>query len=93
VFFDSPERPLTAARFRQRAAKHGVALSRKTRMLYRGKHVFINGESFAVSATDKAALSALANTRRLDGNEVEAASQDVMEALHTWYEDGWLTLP
>jgi 50S ribosomal protein L16 3-hydroxylase len=92
VFFDSPAGTLTPARFRQRAARHGVALSRKTRMLYRGKHVFINGESFAVSAADKAALSMLADQRRLEGNDVEHVSQDVMEALHTWYEDGWLTL-
>lgn len=92
VFFDAPARPLTLARFAQKAAKSGVALSRKTRMLYRGKHVFINGESFAVNAADKAALSALADRRRLEGSEAGLASQDVMEALHTWYEDGWLTL-
>ncbi|MEN3365008.1 MAG: ribosomal protein 3-hydroxylase [Burkholderiales bacterium] len=92
VFFDAPARPLTLARFAQKAAKNGVALSRKTRMLYRGKHVFINGESFAVNAADKAALSALADKRRLEGSEAGLVSQDVMEALHIWYEDGWLVL-
>jgi hypothetical protein len=36
--------------------KKGVVLSRKTLMLYRGKNVFINGESFGVGKADKAAL-------------------------------------
>jgi hypothetical protein len=36
-------------------------------MLYRGKHVFINGESFGVGKADKATLELLANHRRLDG--------------------------
>jgi 50S ribosomal protein L16 3-hydroxylase len=92
TFFDAPARPLSAAPFAKKAVKSGVSLSRKTQMLYRGRHVFINGESFGVSAADKIALSLLANRRRLEGSEVAGASQDVMEALHTWYEDGWLQL-
>ncbi|GGX85773.1 cupin domain-containing protein [Massilia dura] len=92
VFFVGPEKPLTAARFAQTAAKRGVRLSRKTQMLYRGKHVFINGESFAIGRADKAALEALANDRVLDGAAVAAASGDVMDALFAWYTDGWLEL-
>jgi 50S ribosomal protein L16 3-hydroxylase len=92
TFFDAPARPLSAAPFVKKAVKSGVSLSRKTQMLYRGRHVFINGESFGVNAADKAALSLLANQRRLEGSAVAGASQDVMEAFHTWYEDGWLQL-
>ncbi len=92
VYFDAPARTQTLARFTQAASKRGVILSRKTQMLYRGKHVFINGESFAVSASDKAALSMLANTRRLEGSAVAGASNDVLEALYTWHQDGWLDL-
>lgn len=92
VFFDPPLRPLTPARFAQAAAKRGVALSRKTRMLYRGKHVFINGESFIAMREDKAILATLADARRLDGTTVQLASIDVLETLHTWYKDGWLQL-
>jgi 50S ribosomal protein L16 3-hydroxylase len=92
VFFEPPARPLNPARFIQTAAKRGVALSRKTRMLYRGKHVFINGESFAAGRLDKGALCCLADTRRLEGRAIEDATQDVLEALHTWYLDGWLIL-
>jgi 50S ribosomal protein L16 3-hydroxylase len=61
-------------------------------MLYKGKHVFINGESFAVSKDDKILLNKLANQRFLDGDELSSASADVMEAFCLWYEDGWLEL-
>lgn len=91
VFFNRPSRPMTLERFAQSAAKRGVALSRKTRMLYRGKHVFINGESFAAGRADKASLITLADERRLDAEAFGQVSQDVLEALHTWYLDGWVT--
>jgi 50S ribosomal protein L16 3-hydroxylase len=74
------------------AAKRGLKLSLKTLMLYRGKHVFINGESFAVGRADKVVLDVLANERRIDGALLEQASDDVLEALYTWYQDGWIEL-
>lgn len=92
VFFDPPARPMTLIRFTQSAFKRGVALSPKTRMLYRGKHIFINGESFAAGRADKSSLTTLADARRLDGAQVSQASQDVLDALHAWYADGWLSL-
>ncbi len=92
VVFESPARPLSAARFAQAAARRGIVLSRKTQMLYRGSHVFVNGESFAVEAGDRPLLAALADRRELDGPALAQASDDVREALHVWYEDGWLLL-
>lgn len=92
VFFDRPARPMSLEKFRQAAQKRGVALSRKTRMLYRGKHLFINGEAFAMHREDKPTLVQLADSRRLDGQGIAAATGDVMDALHTWYQDGWLNL-
>jgi 50S ribosomal protein L16 3-hydroxylase len=92
VFFTGPAKPLTVGRFAEALAKRGVALSLKTQMLYRGKHVFINGESFAVGRADKAVLDTLANTRRLEPAALAGASDDVMEALYTWYQDGWIEL-
>ena len=58
----------------------------------RGKHVFINGESFAVGRADKVVLDVLANERGLPGNLLDQASDDVLEALYTWYQDGWIEL-
>ena len=84
--------PQSVGKFQQSAEKKGVTLSRKTQMLYRGKNIFINGESFAMNKADKATLETLANTRGLDGTAVAAASEDVLEALFAWYTDGWLEL-
>jgi 50S ribosomal protein L16 3-hydroxylase len=92
VFFTGPAKPLTFGKFNESAARKGIILSRKTLMLYRGKNVFINGESFAVGRADKATLEALANERGLEGATVAAASDDVLEALYTWYQDGWIEL-
>lgn len=88
----TPARPLSAEKFIQAAIRRGIVLSRKTQMLYRGKHIFINGESFSAARADKAALDLLANSRALDGKEIAAASADVQEALHLWHQDGWLDL-
>jgi 50S ribosomal protein L16 3-hydroxylase len=61
-------------------------LSRKTQMLYRGKHVFINGESFASARQARwncwPTIAALKARNWLD---------DVL-ALYTWYQDGWIEL-
>lgn len=92
VFFTPLDKPLTVGRFTQTAAKLGIKLSSKTLMLYRGKHVFINGESFAVGRADKAVLDVLANERRIDGITLDKATDDVLEALYTWYQDGWVEL-
>jgi 50S ribosomal protein L16 3-hydroxylase len=92
VFFTSPEKPLSPKRFATSAQKNGIALTLKTQMLYKGKHVFINGESFAVSKEDKLILSKLANQRYLDGADLSSSTDDVLEAFCMWYEDGWLEL-
>ncbi len=92
VFFTGPAKPLTVGRFMESAGKKGIKLSSKTLMLYRGKNVFINGESFAVGRADKAVLDVLANERRIDGALLGSATDDVLEALYTWYQDGWVEL-
>jgi 50S ribosomal protein L16 3-hydroxylase len=92
VFFDPPEKPLSATAFAQRAIKHGLRLSRKTRMLYTGQFAFINGESFRIRRSDQRLLRQLANNRQLAGFEVREAGKDVGEAFYQWYIDGWLHL-
>ena len=92
VFFTGPAKPLTMGRFLMSAARRGVKLSLKTLMLYRGEHVFINGESFAVDGADKTVLDVLADTRMLPGTALAGASDDVNDALFAWYQDGWLEL-
>ncbi|BBB66661.1 hypothetical protein UNDYM_2408 [Undibacterium sp. YM2] len=92
VFFTGPEKPLAPKRFHQSALKNGLKLSRKSLMLYKGKHIFINGESFAVGKEDKICLSKLANQRELDGADLANISADAIETFCLWYEDGWLDI-
>jgi 50S ribosomal protein L16 3-hydroxylase len=92
VFFDPPLKEFSPAGFAQASAKNGIALSRKTQMLYRGRTIFINGESFDVSGEDKTLLTALANARSLDGETLQRASADLRESFYLWYQDGWLLL-
>jgi 50S ribosomal protein L16 3-hydroxylase len=92
VFFKPAARPLSLVRFLRSATRRGIRLSIKTRMLYRGRHIFINGESYAVSQNDKALLTEFANNRTLEGSRIATASDDVLESLYIWYQDGWITL-
>jgi 50S ribosomal protein L16 3-hydroxylase len=92
VFFSGPARKQTPASFRKAAIRRGIRLDSKTRMLYRGSKVFINGESFAVSRPDGALLKPLADQRWLDGAAISGASDDLAEALHAWHASGWLEL-
>ena len=90
VFFDLPDKPLSLAKFMQAATKKALVLSRKTQMLYRNKLVFINGESFAMDVADQSMLRQFADRRRMDSGSIRQTSQDVAEALHDWYRQGWL---
>jgi 50S ribosomal protein L16 3-hydroxylase len=67
-------------------------LDRRTRMLYRGKQLFINGEVAAVDA--EAGLKILADARELAGSNPAAKkfSQDAVEALADWLDAGWIHL-
>lgn len=90
TFFKPPQRALNAERFAQAAAKNGLRLSARTRMLYAGRRIFINGESFDTAPADRKTLRLLADRRALEAGDYAAASADVREALHAWYGHGWL---
>jgi len=88
VFFDAPERPPGFAAFARHAQKHGVRLDLKSRMLFRGRRFFINGEGFSPAADEAAALKALADRRRL----APPLPVSLLPRLHRWLRDGWLQL-
>ncbi len=90
VWFEPP-RPQPQSRFIAMVDKRGLRLHRKTRMLYRSKFVFINGESFQPSGTDRRVLQVLADQRQLPAGTASHASTDLQESLHQWYLDGWIT--
>ena len=69
-----------------------LVLDRRTRMLYRGRQLFINGECAPVPAS--AALRRLADTRSLDlhgsaAGRMDAATRD---CLQEWLDAGWISV-
>lgn len=67
----------------------GVALDRRTRMLYDAHHLFINGESYRAAGRDAALMRRLADARRLQAHELARASKEALELLASWCEAGW----
>ena len=80
VFFD-----LTAAT----ATRAGVALDRRTRMLYDDGHVYVNGESYRAGGRDAALMRVLADERRLGPEQVARLSAEAASLLCRWLTDGW----
>ncbi|MFG6431021.1 JmjC domain-containing protein [Roseateles sp. LYH14W] len=68
----------------------GVALDRRSRMLYDAAHVFLNGESFRAGGRDAALMHRLADERLLAAADVARLSAGARELLDQWTEDGWL---
>jgi len=89
VVFDRPQRPLANRAFAARAQRQGVELDRRTRLLYRGTTIGINGQFLRVSAKSRVALQKLANRRHLPPI---ALADDLVQLLHDWYRSGWLHL-
>jgi len=67
----------------------GIALDRRSRMLYDGKHVFLNGESWRASGADARLMRKLADERRLQSADLARASQAALGLLAAWCEAGW----
>ncbi len=79
-----------AAEDRALSIRAGVALDRRTRMVYDERHVFINGEGFRAAGQDARLLRDLANLRSLSGRDCARLSQGAQAALQEWLENGWL---
>jgi 50S ribosomal protein L16 3-hydroxylase len=90
LWFTPLDKPLSLTRFQSMAQQRGLRLDRKSRMLYRSKFVFINGESFQPTAADRRLLQELADQRQLAPDMFSKASPDLQESLHQWTIDGWL---
>lgn len=85
VFFEPPATPLARAQFKRAVRKTGVALSPRTRLLFRGERFFINGETVIAEAGEHEALVELADTRRL-----ATVPDALLDPFYDWYEAGWL---
>ena len=88
VFFEPPRRALARERFVRRAARDGLVLDPRSRLLFSGTIFFLNGEAAAVPAPARPALRRLADERRLEaGFEAPAELWDV---VYGWYRQGFV---
>ena len=67
-----------------------VALDRRSRMMYDGQHVYLNGESWRAAGRDATLMRRLADRRALSAADVEGASDGAIELLRDWCDAGWL---
>jgi 50S ribosomal protein L16 3-hydroxylase len=89
VVFERSRRPLSASAFAKGARSRGVRLAPPTRMLVRGRDVYMNGERLRLPRASKA-LAALANMRELPpGAGLGAALASV---LYAWYKAGYIEI-
>lgn len=67
----------------------GLALDRRTRMMYDAHHVFINGDSYRAAGRDATLMRRLADQRRLNSRDLARATDDALELLSAWCDAGW----
>ena len=76
-----------------RLGTSGVALDRRTRMLYDDRFVFVNGEAIRAGGGDATLMRRLADKRRLDAKSVARASAAARALLAEWLHAGWCVQP
>ncbi len=93
VTFDPPEIKLTLAAFKRRAISkraNGIILDLRSRLLFDDNHFFLNGESLTIPRADRALVTDLAGTRRLESKIVKSASSKLFEVLYMQWQRGYL---
>jgi 50S ribosomal protein L16 3-hydroxylase len=68
----------------------GIALDRRSRMVYDARQVFINGESFRAGGSDARLMRRLADERALMADEVRRLGADARALIAEWLQAGWL---
>ena len=88
VIFEA-NRKMALRGFGEKIAKHGIALSLKSQMLFAGDCFYLNGEM--AKFTDEAAsvLITLADKRGIDATDISNAL--LMQQLYDWYLAGYLS--
>ncbi len=90
VYFSPPPRPLPKARFAALAARGGLVLDRRARLLYARGSVFLNGELLAVDRACVPWLRRLADSRRL--SSMARAPAAFRDLAHDWHARGFVHL-
>jgi 50S ribosomal protein L16 3-hydroxylase len=94
VIFSRPRPALGTAQFLQRCCKSGLRLDLRTRMLYEGGELAVNGELQDVPSAAIAWIRRLADHRSLCARDVariaERGAEPFAGIAYSWYCFGWL---
>jgi 50S ribosomal protein L16 3-hydroxylase len=71
-------------------AGDGLALDRRSRMVYDEQQVFFNGESFRAGGSDARLMRRLADERALAPDEVRRLGAGARALIAEWLQAGWL---
>src|SRR6266571_821409 len=88
VVFSRPRSPHSPARFAALCSTRALCLDLRTRMLFRGRDFFVNGERFEPPRHLRARLARLADERVLPPGA--RLPRPLLQLLHGWYLAGWL---
>lgn len=83
VSFSGPGAPLSGE------GRSALRLSARTRMLYDGALVFINGEALEARGTDRTLMHRLADERMLDAAAMARLSAAARRTVEQWIAFGW----
>ncbi len=92
VWFESADRASTLAPWWAKAQRRGLRVDRRSRLTYRGRRLFINGESLAMPSGAAQSLRDLADLRELPPDALRATLVDspLAAVLHEWFCSGWI---
>jgi 50S ribosomal protein L16 3-hydroxylase len=90
VFFTPPLHPVIEQDFAYQVAQSGLELNLKSRMLWRKKNIFINGEIYTVGPSASQLLEKLADQLALP--MTEEFDEEVLTLLYEWYLAGYVDL-
>jgi 50S ribosomal protein L16 3-hydroxylase len=90
VVFSRPRSPHSPVRFAELCSTRGLRLDLRTRMLFRGRDFFVNGEGLDPPGPLRARLARLADERALPPRM--RLPQPLLRLLHGWYLAGWLRI-
>ena len=88
AFFRPPPRALSRAAFERRAAREGLTLDPRARLLFSGTMLYMNGEAEPMAALAAPGLRRFADERRLAGPLRQPRA--FWDAAHAWYLQGFV---
>jgi 50S ribosomal protein L16 3-hydroxylase len=92
ITFARPRRAVSMRELRTRARRGGLRLDRRTRMLYSGTAIAINGELLESTDKDPSLMHLLADKRSLDPAHLGARAVPWWNEFASWHGAGWLHL-